>query len=134
MSERQWRAVQWLDQRFFVGSIRSVDSGLVHSVTGTAANVTEKRGQLKKMEAGPRKDLMTQRERAKAQIRSKAGKSAMEDLEPADINRRVNQGSVMNYAELYPCIDEGCLLHTNCAPSTWASDWHQVTTDHWRHP
>jgi len=64
----------------------------------------------------------------------RAGKSAMEDLEPADINRRVNQGSVMNYAELYPCIDEGCLLHTNCAPSAWASDWHQAKADHWRHP
>lgn len=88
------------------------DSGLVHSVTGTAANVAditeserllhgedtdafadagytgvakrdpfkesavnwhvaEKRGKLKKMEAGPRKDLEVQRERVKAQIRSK---------------------------------------------------------------
>jgi len=88
------------------------DSGLVHSLTGTAANVAdiveskhllhgdesdafadagytgvakreefegsdvtwhvaEKRGKMKKMDAGPRKDLITQRERVKAQIRSK---------------------------------------------------------------
>lgn len=88
------------------------DSGLVHSLTGTAANVAditesgnllqgdetdvfgdagytgvakrasfkestvvwhvaEKRGKLKKMEAGRRKDLVVQRERVKAQIRSK---------------------------------------------------------------
>lgn len=88
------------------------DSGLVHSLTGTAANVAditeterllhgeesdvfadagytgvakrdefkdsnvtwhvaEKRGKLKKMEEGPQKDLVTQFERAKAQIRAK---------------------------------------------------------------
>jgi len=88
------------------------DSGLVHSLTGTAANVaditesehllhgdeteayadagytgvakrqefqgsdvvwhvTEKRGKLKKMEEGPRKTLIVQRERVKAQIRAK---------------------------------------------------------------
>jgi IS5 family transposase len=88
------------------------DSGLVHSLTGTAANVAditesehllhgdeteayadagytgvakrpefqdseviwhvaEKRGKLKKMAEGPRKNLMTQFERAKAQIRAK---------------------------------------------------------------
>jgi len=88
------------------------DSGLVHSLTGTAANVAditesehllhgdeteayadagytgvakrqefqgsdvvwhvaEKRGKLKKMEEGPRKTLIVQRERVKAQIRAK---------------------------------------------------------------
>ena len=88
------------------------DSGLVHSLTGTAANVAditetkrllhgeesdvfadagytgvakrdefkntnvtwhvaEKRGKLKKMTEGPHKDLVTQFERAKAQIRAK---------------------------------------------------------------
>jgi IS5 family transposase len=34
-------------------------------------HVAEKRGKMKKMDAGPRKDLITQRERVKAQIRSK---------------------------------------------------------------
>ena len=88
------------------------DSGLVHSLTGTAANVAditeaehllhgdeteayadagytgvakrpefqgsdvvwhvaEKRGKIKKMEEGPRKTLIVQRERVKAQIRAK---------------------------------------------------------------
>jgi hypothetical protein len=69
---------------------------------------------------------------ALAELLSILGKNQLEDLEPADINRRVNQGSIMNYAQLYPCIDEGCLLHTNCAPSALASDWHQATADSWR--
>jgi glutamate synthase domain-containing protein 2 len=69
---------------------------------------------------------------ALAELISIMGKDQLEDLEPADINRRVSQGSVKNYAELYPCIDEGCLLHTDCAPDSWASDWHQAAADSWR--
>jgi glutamate synthase domain-containing protein 2 len=67
-----------------------------------------------------------------AELLSILGKDKLEDQEPEDINRRVNQGSVVNYAQLYPCIDEGCLLHTDCAPNSWASDWHQATADSWR--
>ncbi|MDQ7732175.1 FMN-binding glutamate synthase family protein [Halomonas sp. SpR1] len=69
---------------------------------------------------------------ALAELLSILGKERLEDLEPADIQRRVSQNSVLNYAELYPCIDEGCLLHTDCAPDAWASDWRQATTDRWR--
>jgi len=69
---------------------------------------------------------------ALAELLSILGKDQLEDLGPADINRRVNQGNVMNYAQLYPCIDEGCLLHTDCAPDSWASDWHQATAYSWR--
>jgi hypothetical protein len=49
---------------------------------------------------------------ALAELLSILGKDKLEDL-PEDINRRVNQGSVVNYAQLYPCIDEGYLLHTD---------------------
>ena len=69
---------------------------------------------------------------ALAELLSILGKDQLEDLEPEDINRRVNQDSFKNYAELYPCIDEGCLLHTDCAPDSWASDWHQATAYSWR--
>ncbi|MCL7942620.1 FMN-binding glutamate synthase family protein [Marinobacter sp. ATCH36] len=67
-----------------------------------------------------------------AELLSILGKDRLEDLEPADIQRRVSQGSVLNYAQLYSCIDEGCLLHTDCAPDSWASDWHQATAYSWR--
>lgn len=67
-----------------------------------------------------------------AELLSILGKDQLKDLDPADINRRVNQGNVMNYSQLYPRIDEGCLLHTDCAPEEWASDWHQATAYSWR--
>ena len=67
-----------------------------------------------------------------AELLSILGKDRLEDLEPSDIQRRVSQGSVLNYAELYPRIDEGCLLHTDCAPDAWASDWGQAMADRWR--
>ncbi|MFO7705537.1 MAG: FMN-binding glutamate synthase family protein, partial [Halopseudomonas sp.] len=67
-----------------------------------------------------------------AELLSIMGKDQLKELDPADINRRVNQGHIMNYAQLYPCIEEGCLLHTDCAPDAWASDWHQATAGRWR--
>ncbi len=67
-----------------------------------------------------------------SELLSILGKDRLEDLEPADIQRRFSQGSVMNYAELYPCIDEGCLLRMDCAPDAWASDWGQAMADRWR--
>lgn len=67
-----------------------------------------------------------------AELLSILGKDRLEDLEPADINRRVNQGSIMTYAQLYPCIEDGCLLHTDCAPDAWASDWRQAAAHSWR--
>lgn len=66
-----------------------------------------------------------------AELLSILGKDQPNDLEPADINRRVNQGSIMTYAQLYPCIEEGCLLHTDCVPDAWASDWHQAIAGSW---
>ena len=67
-----------------------------------------------------------------AELLSILGKDRLEEVEPTDIQRRVSQGSVLNYAELYPRIDEGCLLHTKCAPDAWASDWGQAMADRWR--
>ncbi|PXX92553.1 FMN-binding glutamate synthase family protein [Marinobacter vulgaris] len=67
-----------------------------------------------------------------AELLSILGKDSIEDLDPADINRRVNQGNVMNYAQLYPRIEKGCLLHSDCAPEDWASEWHQATAYSWR--
>lgn len=69
---------------------------------------------------------------ALAELLSILGKDRLEDLEPADINRRVNQGSIMTYAQLYPCIEDGCLLHTDCAPDAWASDWRLAAAYSWR--
>ncbi|NMT62882.1 FMN-binding glutamate synthase family protein [Marinobacter orientalis] len=67
-----------------------------------------------------------------AELLSILGKDRLGELDAADINRRVNQGSIMNYAQLYPHIESGCLLHTDCAPDDWAGDWRQATGYSWR--
>jgi hypothetical protein len=64
---------------------------------------------------------------AVVELLSILGKDKLEDLEPEDINRRVSQGNVVNYAQLYPCIDEGCLLHMDSAPkNSWAGNSRQL--------
>lgn len=67
-----------------------------------------------------------------AELLSILGKDRLEELDAADINRRVNQGRIMNYAQLYPRIESRCLLHTDCAPDDWADDWRQATAYSWR--
>ena len=127
------------------------DSGLVHSLTGTAANVAditeterllhgkesdvfadagytgvakrdelkdknvtwhvaEKRGKLKKMEEGPRKDLVTQFEQAKAQIRAKV-EHPFHVIKNLFRHRKVRyRGLLKNTAQLFTLFALGNLI------------------------
>ncbi|UQG59280.1 IS5 family transposase [Marinobacter sp. M3C] len=127
------------------------DSGLVHSLTGTAANVAditeterllhgeeteayadagytgvakrdefkdtkvtwhvaEKRGKLKKMAEGPRKDLVTQFERAKAQIRAKV-EHPFHVIKNLFRHRKVRyRGLLKNTAQLFTLFALGNLI------------------------
>lgn len=60
------------------------------------------------------------------------GLECLADLQPRHLQRRVNQSIVMNYAQLYPGIETGCLLHEDCAPDDWAEDWHLARADRWQ--
>jgi IS5 family transposase len=127
------------------------ESGLVHSLTGTAANVAditeterllhgeesdvfadagyigvakrdelkaknvtwhvaEKRGKLKKMTEGPRKDLVTQFERAKAQIRAKV-EHPFHVVKNLFRHRKVRyRGLLKNTAQLFTLFALGNLI------------------------
>lgn len=127
------------------------DSGLVHSLTGTAANVAditeterllhgeesdvfadagytgvakrdelkdknvtwhvaEKRGKLKKMEEGPRKDLVTQFEKTKAQIRAKV-EHPFHVIKNLFRHRKVRyRGLLKNTAQLFTLFALGNLI------------------------
>ena len=127
------------------------DSGLVHSLTGTAANVAditesehllhgdeteayadagytgvakrdefkdknvtwhvaEKRGKLKKMTEGPRKHLVTQFERAKAQIRAKV-EHPFHVIKNLFRHRKVRyRGLLKNTAQLFTLFALGNLI------------------------
>ena len=60
-----------------------------------------------------------------------AGLASLEELEPHHINRRVQGTETRNYAELYPCVADECLLSGVCLPETLRSDWEQAGIDHW---
>ena len=60
-----------------------------------------------------------------------AGLASLEELEPHHINRRVQGTETRNYAELYPCVADECLLSGVCLPETLRSDWEQASIDHW---
>jgi glutamate synthase domain-containing protein 2 len=60
-----------------------------------------------------------------------AGLHSLEQLEPRHINRRVQGTEVKTYAELYPVIDENCLLNDDCIPDNWRADWAQANARSW---
>jgi glutamate synthase domain-containing protein 2 len=60
-----------------------------------------------------------------------AGLNKLDELQPSDINRRVNGTEVKNYAELYPCITERCLLSENEIPDSWRSNWDKANSSNW---
>lgn len=65
---------------------------------------------------------------AQAGLLGISGIDRLEDLQPRHLNRRVNPGLVMNYAQFYPGIEPGCFLHEGCAPE----DWRQARADRWQ--
>ncbi len=60
-----------------------------------------------------------------------AGLEDLQDLKPWHINRRINGSDVRHYGELYPCIDETCLLEQNKIPDCWKQDWEQAQSCCW---
>jgi len=61
-----------------------------------------------------------------------AGLKNPEELRPWYINRRVGGTDVKNYAELYPCVTDECLLSEINMPEAWRSDWAQATSNSWQ--
>lgn len=59
------------------------------------------------------------------------GIKKLSDLEPHNIHRRINGTTVKNYGELYPCVEQGCLLNEDCIPDYWKSDWQKANPAHW---
>lgn len=60
-----------------------------------------------------------------------AGLSSLQDLTAKHINRRVQGTDVRSYAQLYPVLEEGCLLSDNTIPQDWRDDWGMAKAEVW---
>ncbi|VAW75167.1 Ferredoxin-dependent glutamate synthase [hydrothermal vent metagenome] len=60
-----------------------------------------------------------------------AGLNDLSKLRPRHINRRVDGTEIRNYAELYPCVEEGSLLSDSDRPECWRNDWEQASSSGW---
>ncbi len=52
-----------------------------------------------------------------------SGLSHTDQVLPRHINRRVSENEIATYAEIYPTLDEGCLLKKSTVPEKWQMDW-----------
>jgi len=60
-----------------------------------------------------------------------AGLESLSELKPNHIQQRVQGTTVKSYAELYPCIEENCLLSDSTMPADWKADWQFAQADRW---
>ena len=60
-----------------------------------------------------------------------AGLEKLQQLQPKHINQRVSSTVIKNYAQLYPCISDACLLKHDTIPEEWKNDWHSANAERW---
>lgn len=60
-----------------------------------------------------------------------AGLDSLSDLKPEHIMHRVQGTNIKSYAQLFPCIDAGCLLNEGSIPEDWKYDWDIAQADRW---
>jgi hypothetical protein len=60
-----------------------------------------------------------------------ASLGAIDELKPGHINRRIDGATIKTYAELYPVLDDGCLLDQSSIPPGWREYWKLADTRRW---
>ena len=60
-----------------------------------------------------------------------AGLDGLHQLEPKHINRRIQGTNVKTYAQLYPSLENGCLLDEVSVPEDWKDDWQSANAAAW---
>lgn len=59
------------------------------------------------------------------------GLSSPTKIQAKDLNRRVSATEVKTYAEIFPCLEKGCLLNKNTVPSNWLTTWSLAEPTRW---
>ncbi|MEX0962864.1 MAG: FMN-binding glutamate synthase family protein [Pseudohongiellaceae bacterium] len=60
------------------------------------------------------------------------GLHGLHEVSLRHVNRRINQGMVMTYEDIYRCIPKDCLRDNNNIPESWLLDWQQASAGSWR--
>lgn len=60
------------------------------------------------------------------------GLSGLGEVRAHHINRRISQGMVMSYEQIYPAVPSGCLLDNNQVPESWDLAWQRANAACWR--
>ncbi len=60
-----------------------------------------------------------------------AGLNSVNDIQPADINHRINGIEVTNYAEMYPCLATDFLIADKEIPCSWQREWDMAQAATW---
>ncbi len=59
------------------------------------------------------------------------GKRYPSEINGYDVHRRISQTETASFAEIYPVLEEGCLLHEQSVPKEWLYYWHKAHASSW---
>ena len=65
------------------------------------------------------------------EIVAAAGICSPSEVQAKDINRRVSSTDIKNYADIFPELEEGCLLNEENVPVSWKKVWALAHSSHW---
>ena len=60
-----------------------------------------------------------------------SGLTHTDQVLPRHINRRISENEIATYAEIYPTLEEGCLLKKSTVPEKWRMDWTMADGESW---
>jgi len=66
-----------------------------------------------------------------AELLAAAGLNNLDELQPCHINRRIEGTDVRTYEELYPTLEDNCLIDGRDAPDDWQRDWQLASANAW---
>lgn len=60
-----------------------------------------------------------------------SGLTHTDQVLPRHINRRISENEIATYAEIYPTLEDGCLLKKSTVPEKWRMDWTMADGESW---
>ncbi len=117
---------------FAVGCIQSRLCNTNHCPTGVATQDPNRYRQLDVDDKARRvAHYHANTMKALAELLASAGLEHPGQLRREDIYRRIDGQSIKTYREIFPPVDDGCLLPGNEVPAEWDQDWERANASQW---
>lgn len=113
-----------------LGCIQALECNTNHCPTGVA---TQKKELVRGLVVTDKKERVANYHKetihAFVELLSASGLRSHKEIERYMINRRVFMNKVNTYEDIYPAVEDGCMLQESTVPEVYLSNWKRANTD-----